>query len=135
MPLLSFIIIDGPAGPEEQMKLFLIAAVAVILVSWVLIRRSQRLAILASALAMIPAAIVYYHVEDTWGWLGRDGYRAFGPMYLALGFACAILPFVSIVAMLLAAKRHPNRPLSPTPTVVTSSASASAETRRALTLA
>ena len=110
MDILAFILVDGPTHPEKQMTIFLTASVVVILVSWALIKRSEKLAILASVLALIPASIVYYHFEDTWGWLGSSGSQMFGPMYLMLGFACAILPFVSIVAMLLTVKRRQNSP-------------------------
>jgi hypothetical protein len=94
---------------DEQMASFLIAATALILSSWALMKLRKWLAILAGVAALFSALMILAEVHSTISWHFPNTSERLEPMYTIVGYASAILPVVAIFALLLVVKKRPNQ--------------------------
>ncbi len=93
----------------DQLWLFIGLAVAVILLSWALIRMNKWLAVVADVFALLSAWVILHEVWRTEGWLDHSRGETLVPGYLRVALASAAFPILAITVLLAVKKARPNQ--------------------------
>jgi len=94
---------------DEQRASFLLAASAVILVSWGLIRLKKWLGAVALIGALVSGLLIISEVRWTKGWHFPHTPVHLPLMYLVTAYLSAALPVFAVIALLMARKNRANQ--------------------------
>jgi cell division protein FtsW (lipid II flippase) len=94
---------------DEQRASFLLAASAVILVSWGLIRLKKWLGTVALIGALVSGLLIISEVRWTKGWHFPNTPVHLPLMYLVTAYLSAVLPVFAVIALLMARKNRANQ--------------------------
>ncbi len=113
----AMILINEVHDIDDQLWSFIGLAVAVILLSWALIKISKWLAMVADALALLSAWAILHEVWWTELWLDHSRGETLVPGYLRVAFAAVAFPILTITALLIVKRGSPNQRPEGTPGV------------------